>query len=82
MDIKLLEEPLLQFGKGEYICPRTGIYKYNVSDINDIRPDKIVIGFIGLSESINIAISWIKSAVIILSQKKQTTQSFYKLSRF
>lgn len=51
MDIKLLEEPLLQFGKGEYICPRTGIYKYNVSDINDIRPDKIVIGFIGLSES-------------------------------
>ena len=53
MDIKLLEEPLLQFGKGEYICPRTGIYKYNVSDINDIRPDKIVIGFIGLSESIN-----------------------------
>ena len=28
MDIKLLEEPLLQFGKGEYICPRTGIYKY------------------------------------------------------
>ena len=40
MDIKLLEEPLLQFGKGEYICPRTGIYKYNVSDINDIRPDK------------------------------------------
>lgn len=76
MDIKLLEEPLLQFGKGEYICPRTGIYKYNVSDINDIRPDKIVIGFIGLSESINIAISWIKSAVIILSQKKANNPIF------
>ena len=56
MEIKLLDEPLLQFGKGEYVCPRTGIYKYNVSDINDIRPDKIVVGFIGLSESINIAI--------------------------
>lgn len=55
MEIKLLDEPLLQFGKGEYVCPRTGIYKYNVSDINDIRPDKIVVGFIGLSESINIA---------------------------
>lgn len=83
MDIKLLEEPLLQFGKGEYICPRTGIYKYNVSDINDIRPDKIVIGFIGLSESINIAISWIKKCRNhIESKKKQTTQSFYKLSRF
>ena len=83
MDIKLLEEPLLQFGKGEYICPRTGIYKYNVSDINDIRPDKIVIGFIGLSESINIAISWIKKCRNPYeSKKKQTTQSFYKLSRF
>ena len=35
MEIKLLDEPLLQFGKGEYVCPRTGIYKYNVSDIND-----------------------------------------------
>ena len=46
MEIKLLDEPLLQFGKGEYVCPRTGIYKYNVSDINDIRPDKIVVGFI------------------------------------
>lgn len=27
MEIKLLDEPLLQFGKGEYVCPRTGIYK-------------------------------------------------------
>ena len=26
MEIKLLDEPLLQFGKGEYVCPRTGIY--------------------------------------------------------
>lgn len=25
MEIKLLDEPLLQFGKGEYVCPRTGI---------------------------------------------------------
>lgn len=70
MEIKLLDEPLLQFGKGEYVCPRTGIYKYNVSDINDIRPDKIVVGFIGLSESINIAISWIKNVANILSKKE------------
>ena len=71
MEIKLLDEPLLQFGKGEYVCPRTGIYKYNVSDINDIRPDKIVVGFIGLSESINIAISW-----IILKQKRVSNLIF------
>ena len=76
MDIKLLEEPLLQFGKGEYICPRTGIYKYNVSDINDIRPDKIVIGFIGLSESINIAISWIKKCRNHIKSKKANNPIF------
>ena len=70
MEIKLLDEPLLQFGKGEYVCPRTGIYKYNVSDINDIRPDKIVVGFIGLSESINIAISWIKKCGNHIEAKK------------
>lgn len=77
MEIKLLDEPLLQFGKGEYVCPRTGIYKYNVSDINDIRPDKIVVGFIGLSESINIAISWIKNVAIILKQKRVNNSTFY-----
>ena len=77
MEIKLLDEPLLQFGKGEYVCPRTGIYKYNVSDINDIRPDKIVVGFIGLSESINIAISWIKNVAIILKQKRVNNLIFY-----
>ena len=77
MDIKLLEEPLLQFGKGEYICPRTGIYKYNVSDINDIRPDKIVIGFIGLSESINIAISWIKKCRNHIESKKSKQPNLF-----
>ena len=77
MDIKLLEEPLLQFSKGEYICPRTGIYKYNVSDINDIRPDKIVIGFIGLSESINIAISWIKKCRNHIESKKSKQPNLF-----
>lgn len=77
MEIKLLEEPLLQFGKGECICPRTGIYKYNVSDINDIRPDKIVVGFIGLSESINIAISWIKKCCNHINAKKSKLPNLF-----
>lgn len=77
MEIKLLDEPLLQFGKGEYVCPRTGIYKYNVSDINDIRPDKIVVGFIGLSESINIAISWIKKCGNHIEAKKSKQPNLF-----
>lgn len=77
MEIKLLDEPLLQFGKGEYICPRAGIYKYNVSDINDIRPDRIVVGFIGLSESINIAISWIKKCSSHIEAKKSKQPNLF-----
>lgn len=61
MDIKLLEEPLLQFNNGTHICPRTGIYQYEVSDIDNVRPDKIVLGFVGKSDSIAQLISWIRS---------------------
>jgi hypothetical protein len=70
MDIKILEEPLLQFGKGEHICPRTGIYQYEVSDMDIVRPDKIVIGLIGMSESIGAVISWIKKCKTHIDGKK------------
>jgi hypothetical protein len=70
MDIKILEEPLLQFGKGKHICPRIGIYQYEVSDMDIVRPDKIVIGLIGMSESIGAVISWIKKCKTHIGGKK------------
>ena len=41
MNIKLLPEPKLQFGRGSHVCPRAGIYKYDVSDIENVRPEKL-----------------------------------------
>lgn len=52
MEIKLLNEPILQFSRGEHICPRAGIYTFDVSDIGSVRPESIAVGFVGLSESI------------------------------
>lgn len=65
MNIKLIEEPQLQFGSGEYIDPRKGIQLYDTSDINDVRPERIVTGFVGKSESVGKILSWF--------EKNQTT---------
>ena len=41
-----------------------------MSDINDIRPDKIVVGFIGLSEILILLLAGLKNVAIILKQKR------------
>lgn len=69
MNIKLLPEPELQFGRGVHICPRTGIYKFDIADIENVRPEKIVLGFIGLSDSIGNIISWLKKCKTHINAK-------------
>lgn len=77
MEIKLLEEPILQFQNGEHICPRTGIYKYGVADFENVRPDKIVLGFVGNSDSIGSLISWIKSCKSHIDAKKSNQPNLF-----
>lgn len=77
MEIKLLEEPILQFQNGEHICPRTGIYKYGVADFENVRPDKIVLGFVGNSDSIGGLISWIKSCKSHIDAKKSNQPNLF-----
>jgi hypothetical protein len=77
MDIKLLEEPLLQFNVGEHICPRAGISQYTVADLNNVRPDKIVIGFVGSSDSIGTLISWIKKCKNPIEAKKSNQPNLF-----
>jgi len=60
MNIKLLEEPLLEFGMNESICPKRGISNFHPYDLENVRPEKIAIGVIGKSESIEIVLSWIE----------------------
>lgn len=61
MKIKLLEEPALEFGLGESICPKKGIAGLHPYDLENVRPEKITLGLIGKSESVDDIIFWLNS---------------------
>lgn len=61
MKLRYIEETSLQFGRGQHICPKSGIYEYDPFDISQVRPEKITIGIIGKGESIDKVLSWIES---------------------
>jgi hypothetical protein len=59
MRLKLLEEPLLQFGNGQSICPKVGIRNFSPYDLENVRPTQIALGMIGKSESVEKMLVWI-----------------------
>lgn len=61
MKIRYIEEPSLQFGYDQHICPKYGIFNHSPYDINQVRPEKITIGIIGKAESIEKVLIWIES---------------------
>ncbi len=61
MEIKYLEEPKLQFGIGESVCPKEGISNFHPYDFNTVvRPEKIVTGVIGKGDSVDLVLEWLK----------------------
>lgn len=61
MKLRYIEEPSLQFGTGQHICPKQGIYIYNPFDHTQVRPEKITLGIIGKAESIEKVVNWLES---------------------
>lgn len=61
MKLRYIGEPSLQFGHDQHICPKAGIYNYNPFDVNQVRPEKIIIGVIGKSDSIKLVLDWLES---------------------
>lgn len=59
--LRYIEEPSLQFGDGQHICPKQGIFNYHPFDINQVRPEKITLGIIGKGEGIDKVIGWLES---------------------
>lgn len=57
--VRYIEEPTLQFGTDQHICPKAGIYSFLPYDIDQVRPEKVTIGIIGKSESIDQTLKWI-----------------------
>lgn len=72
MKIQLLDEPSLQFGRGDSICPRDGISTLNPYDVDSVRPDRIKVGIIGKSDSVDIILNWLNSCRRSVAAKKST----------
>ena len=70
MKLRYIEEPSLQFGYDQHICPKSGIFYYNPFDINQVRPEKITVGIIGKSESIDKVLEWIESCKKYIAGKE------------
>jgi len=77
MNIKLLDEPLLQFGTGESICPREGISIFNPYDLNSVRPERIKVGVIGKSDSVDTVLSWLNLCKRMVPAKKSTLPKLF-----
>lgn len=60
MLLRYIEEPSLQFGTNQHICPKAGIAEFNPFDIDKVRPSKLVVGIIGKSESIDLVLEWLE----------------------
>ncbi|MCW3122550.1 MAG: hypothetical protein JWQ38_2042 [Flavipsychrobacter sp.] len=70
MKVRYIEEPSLQFGYNQHICPKYGIFNYSPFDINQVRPEKITIGIIGKGESVDKVLGWIDSCKNHIDGKK------------
>jgi hypothetical protein len=60
MKLYKIAEPLLEFGYGTHIDPRTGISQHSVYDAKfQARRDRILIGAVGTSDSLSALASWL-----------------------
>jgi hypothetical protein len=61
MKLTTLAEPLLEFGTGTHICPRTGIEHMGVYDKRDeLRRTELRIGVVGRGEGIDLLDDWLE----------------------
>lgn len=70
MKLRYIEEPSLQFGAGQHICPKLGIFMYNLFDYMQVRPEKITLGVIGKSESVEKVLTWLEGCKSHIKEKQ------------
>ena len=60
MKVTVIEEPLLEFGKGTHICPRNGIERMGVYDTKDeLRRSELRLGIVGRGEGVDKLDVWL-----------------------
>ena len=60
MRLHFIDEPPLEFGQGEHICPKAGISSYSVYDTKfDVRREQILVGAVGTSDTLSKLEHWL-----------------------
>lgn len=73
MRLTTLAEPLLEFGTGTHICPRTGIEHMGVYDKRDeLRRTELRIGVVGRGEGIDLLDEWLEKCRHGIERKKES----------
>lgn len=73
MKIKILKEPMLEFGSGAHICPRTGIETLGVYDKRDeLRRSELRIGIVGRGEGVDLLDEWLDKCKRGIVGKEET----------
>lgn len=73
MKIKILKEPMLEFGNGAHICPRTGIETLGVYDKRDeLRRSELRIGIVGRGEGVDLLDEWLDKCKRGIVGKEET----------
>lgn len=73
MKVTTLSEPLLEFGTGTHICPRTGIEHMGVYDKRDeLRRTELRIGVVGRGEGVDLLDEWLEKCRDGVERKKES----------
>jgi hypothetical protein len=70
MKIRYIEEPVLQFGDGQHLCPRQGIYSFSPYDLSMVRPEKVRLGIVGKPDAIETVVGWLDKCRGHIDEKK------------
>lgn len=79
MKIKVLSEPMLEFGKGNHICPRAGIERLGVYDKKDeFRRTELRLGIVGRGEGIDKLDLWLEKCRTGILPKESKLGNLFK----
>jgi hypothetical protein len=78
MKLYKMDEPELEFGIGNHICPRAGIEEFGVYDIQlSVRRDKINVGAVGNGDNINKLSRWLEKCATTIEPKSSNKPNLF-----
>ena len=79
MKLTTLPEPLLEFGVGTHVCPRTGIEHLGVYDKRDeLRRTELRIGVVGRGEGIDLLDDWLEKCRDGIQRKESKLLNLFR----